>query len=86
LNAAIENDRITLLASAGERVDGLDWQQLGARTLRGRYVGASGLSTADNCSPENEERAWRYYRTPPDDRFPKWIEIDRTAIAKFLIG
>lgn len=48
----------------------------GAFTARSvaAYVGASGLLKADNCSPENEGRAWRYYRTPPDDRFPKEYE------------
>jgi hypothetical protein len=40
-----------------------------ARSLAA-YIGASGLLKADCCSRENEERAWRYYRTPPDDRFP----------------
>lgn len=38
------------------------------------YIGASGLLKADCCSRENEERAWRYYRTPPDDRFPSEYE------------
>jgi uncharacterized protein (DUF2235 family) len=41
-----------------------------ARSLAG-YIGASGLLKADHCSPENERRAWQYYRTPPDDRFPR---------------
>jgi len=44
----------------------------GAFTARSQaaYIGASGLLKADCCSRENEERAWRYYRTPPDERFP----------------
>lgn len=41
-----------------------------ARSLAG-YIGASGLLKAEHCSPENEKRAWQYYRTPPDDRFPQ---------------
>jgi hypothetical protein len=44
-----------------------------ARSLAG-YIGASGLLKADHCSAENEERAWRYYLTSPDDRFPKEAE------------
>jgi uncharacterized protein (DUF2235 family) len=44
-----------------------------ARSLAG-YIGASGLLKADHCSPENEGRAWQYYRTPPDDRFPQEYE------------
>ena len=30
---------------------------------------------ADDCSPENEQRAWHYCRTPPDVRFPKEYEV-----------
>ncbi len=44
-----------------------------ARSLAG-YIGASGLLKAEHCSAENEERAWRYYLTSPDDRFPKEAE------------
>jgi hypothetical protein len=41
-----------------------------ARSLIG-YLSAPGLLRAEHCSPENEERAWRYYRTPPDHRYPQ---------------
>src|SRR5215510_905023 len=40
-----------------------------ARSLAG-YISASGLLKPEFCSPENEARAWRYYSTAPDDRFP----------------
>lgn len=40
-----------------------------ARSLAA-YIGASGLLKAEHCSPKNEKRAWQYYRTSPDDRFP----------------
>src|SRR5258708_25698459 len=44
----------------------------GAFTARSlvAYIGASGLLKPDHCSPENEERAWQYYRCNPDQRFP----------------
>jgi Uncharacterized alpha/beta hydrolase domain (DUF2235) len=41
-----------------------------ARSLMG-YLSAPGLLRAEHCSRENEARAWRYYRTPPDERFPQ---------------
>jgi hypothetical protein len=41
-----------------------------ARSLLG-YLSAPGLLRAEHCSRENEARAWRYYRTPPDDRYPQ---------------
>ncbi len=40
-----------------------------ARSLVG-YLGAIGLLTAENCTQENESRAWGYYRTNPNDRLP----------------
>ncbi len=45
-----------------------------ARSLAG-YIGASGLLKPENCSAENEKRAWNFYRTPPDDRLPQEYEI-----------
>ena len=38
-----------------------------ARSLCG-YLGAIGLLRAEQCTAENEERAWRFYRTEPGDR------------------
>lgn len=40
-----------------------------ARSLVG-YLAAAGLLTRENCSKENEEIAWGYYRSPPADRRP----------------
>lgn len=40
-----------------------------ARSLAG-FAAASGLLTPANCTSENLERAWQYYRTPPKQRFP----------------
>jgi hypothetical protein len=40
-----------------------------ARSLAG-YVGAAGLLTRENCSPDLERRTWEYYRTPPKERYP----------------
>jgi Uncharacterized alpha/beta hydrolase domain (DUF2235) len=40
-----------------------------ARSLAG-YIGAAGLLTRENCSPELEQRTWAYYRTPPKERYP----------------
>jgi type VI secretion system (T6SS) phospholipase Tle1-like effector len=48
-----------------------------ARSVAG-YIGASGLLRPENCSEENETRAWNFYRTPPDDRQPQ----DHEALAK----
>jgi len=30
------------------------------------YISGSGLLKAEHRSPENEARAWQFYRTPPD--------------------
>jgi len=38
-----------------------------ARSLCG-YMQAIGLLRKETCTPENEERAWRYYRRAPGDR------------------
>src|SRR5262249_3366817 len=48
-----------------------------ARSLAG-YIGASGLLKREHCSAVNETRAWKFYRTPPDDRQPQ----DHEALAK----
>lgn len=40
-----------------------------ARSLVG-YVAAIGLLQCEYCTDENEQRAWRYYRTAPHDRAP----------------
>lgn len=60
-----------------------------ARSLAG-YIGASGLLKAEHCSPENEKRAWEYYRTPPDDRFPQEHEalkkLSHDAVRIRLLG
>ncbi|RDI53622.1 DUF2235 domain-containing protein [Microvirga subterranea] len=44
-----------------------------ARSLAG-YIGAAGLLTRQNCSPETETRTWAYYRTPPKERYPSTKE------------
>ncbi len=41
-----------------------------ARSLAG-FMGASGLLRPEHCSPENEKRAWTFYRTPPKRRSPQ---------------
>ena len=38
-----------------------------ARSLCG-YVHAIGLLRCENCNEDNEQRAWKFYRTPPADR------------------
>src|SRR5947208_216222 len=38
-----------------------------ARSLCG-YLHAVGLLRCEHCTPENEKRAWEFYRTPPRDR------------------
>ena len=38
-----------------------------ARSLCG-YVHAVGLLRCENCNEDNEQRAWKFYRTPPADR------------------
>ena len=40
-----------------------------ARSLVG-YIAAAGLLKGDHCTPEWEAKAWAYYRTSPNDRFP----------------
>jgi uncharacterized protein (DUF2235 family) len=57
-----------------------------ARSLAG-YLYAVGLLRPEFCSPENEQRAWDFYRTPPQDRlsadwhfFRKPLLPDGTAL------
>lgn len=40
-----------------------------ARSLVG-YLAAAGLLKRENCTPENERKAWNYYRTAPSRRLP----------------
>jgi uncharacterized protein (DUF2235 family) len=40
-----------------------------ARSLVG-FIGAAGLLRRDDCTAANEEMAWKYYRTPPNERLP----------------
>lgn len=40
-----------------------------ARSLVG-YIAAAGLLRREQCTPENEQRAWHFYRTPPASRLP----------------
>ena len=40
-----------------------------ARSLVG-FIASAGLLKREHCSPEREQEAWSYYRTPPDDRSP----------------
>src|SRR5262249_28175190 len=47
-----------------------------ARSLVG-YLSASCLLKPEHCTPENEERAWQYYRCRPDDRPPSEYEALR---------
>lgn len=50
----------------------------GAYTARslGGYIYAAGVLRREFCTPENEERAWRYYRTAPNDRSPgEWARL-----------
>lgn len=48
-----------------------------ARSLCG-YLQAIGLLRCEQCTPENEQRAWRYYRTPPGDRLSgEWAWFNR---------
>lgn len=47
-----------------------------ARSIVG-YLFATGLLTAENCTAEREEQAWRFYRTSPDDRHSgDWHELE----------
>jgi hypothetical protein len=41
-----------------------------ARSVAG-YLGSSGLLRPENCTRQTEERAWKFYRTPPNKRFPR---------------
>jgi hypothetical protein len=62
-----------------------------ARSLVG-YLGAAGLLRRDNCNEDLEALAWRYYRTPPNDRMPAdWGRLtdyvhDRAEVRVKLIG
>jgi hypothetical protein len=62
-----------------------------ARSLVG-YLGAAGLLLRDNCNQELEALAWRYYRTPPNDRMPAdWRRLtdnahDRDELRVKLLG
>jgi len=40
-----------------------------ARSLVG-FISAAGLLRRETCTAENEALAWRYYRTPPEQRLP----------------
>lgn len=40
-----------------------------ARSLAG-YIGSAGLLRPSECTAENEQRAWNFYRTSPKNRFP----------------
>lgn len=40
-----------------------------ARSLVG-FIASAGLLKREHCSPEREQQAWSYYRSPPDDRYP----------------
>ena len=62
-----------------------------ARSLVG-YLGSAGLLLRDNCNEELEALAWRYYRTPPNDRTPAdWRRLtdnahDRNELRVKLLG
>ena len=62
-----------------------------ARSLVG-YLGSAGLLRRDNCNEELEGLAWRYYRTPPNDRMPAdWRRLtdnahDRDELRVKLLG
>lgn len=46
-----------------------------ARSLVG-YLASAGLLKRDDCTAENEGKAWAYYRTSPNDRLPgAWAEL-----------
>jgi hypothetical protein len=51
----------------------------GAFTARSlvAYVAASCLLKPEHCSPENEQRAWQYYKSDPCDRHPSEYEALR---------
>jgi hypothetical protein len=57
-----------------------------ARSLSG-YMHAVGLLRCEHCTAENEQRAWEFYRTPPQDRlsadwlhFRKPLDADGTTL------
>ena len=62
-----------------------------ARSIVG-YLGSAGLLRRDNCNEELEALAWRYYRTPPNDRMPAdWRRLtdnahDRAELRVKLLG
>ena len=41
-----------------------------ARSVAG-YLGSSGLLRPENCTRQTEQRAWQFYRTAPNERFPR---------------
>jgi len=46
-----------------------------ARSLVG-YIAAAGLLKRENCTPENESKAWNFYRQPPGRRMPgTWSQL-----------
>lgn len=48
-----------------------------ARSLVG-YIATAGLLTRENCTPENERKAWQFYRTSPGRRLPGvWCELQK---------
>ena len=48
-----------------------------ARSLVG-YIAAAGLLKRENCTPENERKAWDFYRTVPGRRLPGvWSELQK---------
>ena len=57
-----------------------------ARSLCG-YMQAIGLLRKEACTPENEDRAWRYYRKPPGDRLSgewSWFNVPPAGETKAL--
>jgi uncharacterized protein (DUF2235 family) len=66
----------------------------GAFTARSlvAYVGASGLLRPENCTPDNEERAWQYYACAPEKRYPsqydalKRLSFDPAKVRIRMLG
>lgn len=57
-----------------------------ARSLAG-LIHAAGLLRAYNCTPENEDRAWKYYRTQPNARLPGiWSGLQPLMHSSFEIS
>jgi uncharacterized protein (DUF2235 family) len=62
-----------------------------ARSLVG-YIHAAGLLKRDDCTPEFEQKAWEFYRCPPNDRLPGvWSSLtthmhDRSALRVACLG